>query len=86
MSGGQESVSVLRLCVTAEADPGALARILERFQNLNILPRSVRADWGIADTVHVRVDVAGVPHEVLSRIASKLNQVPCVLHAHWQIV
>ena len=47
--------SLLRLRVVAEADPGALARVLERFQNLNVLPRNVVAELGIADTCHIQI-------------------------------
>ena len=37
----QQSAALLRLRVTAEADLGALSRVLERFQNLNVVPRRV---------------------------------------------
>jgi predicted TIM-barrel fold metal-dependent hydrolase len=33
----QESFTPLRLRVTAEADPSAIGRVIERFQNLNIV-------------------------------------------------
>jgi hypothetical protein len=82
----QRACSFLRLRVTAEADPGALARILERFQNRNIMPRCVRAEWGIGGVLHVHVDITGVPDETMSLITAKLNQVPCVLNAHWHRV
>jgi hypothetical protein len=75
--------SVLYLRVSAEADPGALARVLERFQNLNFTPRRVVAEWGINDTLHVQVDIAGLPEERLDLIATKLSQVPSILNAYW---
>jgi len=75
--------SLLRLRVVAEADPGALARVLERFQNLNVLPRKVVAESGIAGALYIEVDVAGVPEETVNLIAAKLGQVPCVLKAYW---
>ena len=74
---------VLCLRVAAEADPGALARVLERFQNLNVLPRRVIAEWGIAGTLHVQMDVAGLSEEMLTLITAKLAQVPCILNAYW---
>jgi (p)ppGpp synthase/HD superfamily hydrolase len=78
-----ESVSLLRLRVVAEADPAALQRVLERFQNLNVLPRRVIAEFGTSNTFHIRVDIAGLSEERLSRIAAKIEQAPCVLSAYW---
>ena len=43
--------ALLRLRVTAEADLGALSRVLERFQNLNIVPRRVVAEMGTGDVL-----------------------------------
>jgi hypothetical protein len=34
-----------RLQVVADADPGAIARVVERFQNLNIIPRRLTAEF-----------------------------------------
>jgi hypothetical protein len=74
---------LLHLRVAAEPDPGVLARVLERFQNLNVTPRRVCAEWRSSDIVDVEVLVAGLPEETLSLIAAKLGQVPTVLHAYW---
>ena len=74
---------VLHLRVASEADPGALARVLERFQNLNLTPRRVTAEWGMNDTLHVQVDIAGLSEERVSLIAAKLGQVPCILNVYW---
>jgi len=74
---------VFTLRVSAEADPGALARILERFTNLNLTPRRVVAEWGINDTLHVQVDIVGLPEERISLIAAKLDQVPSIVRAYW---
>jgi hypothetical protein len=43
--GKVDSLSLLRLRVLAEADSGALMRVLERFQNLGVLPRRVIAEF-----------------------------------------
>ena len=75
--------ALLYLRVTAETDPGALARVLERFQNLNIVPRRVVAEWGTTDKLHVEVQLTGVAEHTLSVIAAKLAQVPCILNAYW---
>jgi predicted dienelactone hydrolase len=78
-----EDWSVFRLRVTAEADPGALARVLERFQNLNIVPRRVVADLATTGALHIQLDVTGLSEDTVSRIAAKLGQVPSVLEAYW---
>jgi len=82
----QVSNSLLRLRVVADADPGALARVLERFQILNILPRRVSAEFGTNDIVHVQVDVFGLPEEQLALIVGKIRQAPCVVNAYWHRV
>ena len=75
--------SLYRLRVAAEADPGALARVLERFQNLNVLPHRVVAELSISGTLHVQVDVSGLSESEINLICGKVGQVPCVLSAHW---
>ena len=74
---------LLRLQVVADADPQALARVIERFQNLNVVPRRVTAEFGINDVLHITVDVFGLPEDQLALIASKLRQVPSIVQAHW---
>jgi len=71
----------LRVC--ADADPGALARILICFQTLNVVPRRVLAELGTAGTLHVRIDITGLTEPHLSLIAAKLGQVPFVGNAYW---
>jgi len=78
-----EQVSLLRLRVLAEADPGALMRTLERFQNLGIAPRRVVAEFTTADTMSIQVDVSGLDEAHLSLIANKLGQATNVLGAYW---
>jgi hypothetical protein len=76
-------VSVLRLRVVADADPIALVRVLERFQNLNLLPRRVLAEFGIGDIVHMEVDITGITEQALTLIAAKLRATPCIRNAYW---
>lgn len=78
-----QELALLRLRVVAEADPGALARVIERFQNLNILPRRVMAEFGSAGSLHIQVDILGVPEAMMTLITEKIAQVPSVLNAHW---
>jgi hypothetical protein len=78
-----DAVALLRLRVVAEPDPGALARVIERFQNLNVLPRRIVAEFGSTGSFHIQVDVLGVSEQTLTLIAAKIGQVPSVLSAHW---
>lgn len=75
--------SVFHLRVVAEPDPGALARVLERFQNLNVLPRKITAEWASTGIVHVDVQVAGLPEDTINLIAAKISQAPSILSAYW---
>ena len=77
------SLTLLRLRVVTEADPGDVARVLERFQNINVLPRRVVVEHGTNDSVYIQVDVAGISEQMLTLIALKISQVPCVSHVHW---
>jgi hypothetical protein len=71
------------LRVSAEADPGALARVLASFQTLNVVPRRVIAELGAVGTLYIRIDVTGLTERHLSLIAAKIGQVPCVANAYW---
>jgi hypothetical protein len=77
------AVALLRLRVVAEPDPGALARVIERFQNLNVVPRRIVAEHSTTGAFHICVDVLGVPEQMLTLITAKIGQVPSVLSAHW---
>jgi hypothetical protein len=79
----QDSLSLSRLRVVADADPAALTRVLNSFQNLNVVPRRVSAECGINDVLHIQVDVFGMPREKLALIAAKVRQSPCVVQAYW---
>ena len=78
--------ALLRLRVTAEADLGALSRVLERFQNLNVVPRRVVAEMGSGDVLYIQVDIMGMAEERLSLIVAKLNQALSIRDAHWHAV
>jgi hypothetical protein len=79
-------VCLLRLRVVADADPGAIARVIERFQNLNVLPRRVIAEFGIDETIHIQVDVCGMPEEQIKLVAAKIRQATSIVHAYWHRV
>jgi hypothetical protein len=81
--GNVESYSLLRLRVVAEADAGALMRVLERFQNLGVLPRRVVAEFTGSDSLSIQLDVAGLEESRLTLIAAKLGEMPCVTQAYW---
>jgi (p)ppGpp synthase/HD superfamily hydrolase len=81
--GQVESYSLLRLRVVAEADAGVLMRVLERFQNLGVLPRRVIAEFTTTDSVSIQLDVAGMDESRLTTIAAKLGEMPFVTRAYW---
>jgi hypothetical protein len=72
-----------RLQVTADADPGAIARVVERLQNLNIVPRRLTAEFSSNDLLHITIDVCGISDEQLALIAGKIRQAPCIVNARW---
>lgn len=59
--------------VAAEADPSTLTRVLMAFQKFNVAPHRVMAE---VSTTRVRVDIAGIPDERLTLMATKLGQLP----------
>lgn len=85
----QEAVSeetatqALCLRVNADADPGALARVLASFQTLNVVPRRVVAELGTTGMLYIRIDITGLTESHLSLITAKIGQVPCVGNAYW---
>jgi len=81
-----DTLTACRLRITAEPDPAVLARVLERFQNLNVLPRRVISEVASTGIVHVQVDVIGISAQTLSLISAKVAQVPCVLNAYWHVL
>jgi len=78
-----EFYSRRRLQVVADADPGAIARDVERFLNLNVIPRRIIAEFASNDLVHIEVDVRGISAECMALIAGKIEQSPCIVRAHW---
>jgi hypothetical protein len=79
----EPATQALCLRVNAEADPGALARVLMSFQTLNVVPRRVLAELGTTGMLYIRIDVSGLTERHLSLIAAKVGQVPCVGNAYW---
>jgi len=77
------TVSLLRLRVVAEADPGAIARVIERFQNFNFVPRRVVAEFGSDDKMHIQVDICGMLESQLGLIAQKVAHSTSIIGAHW---
>jgi hypothetical protein len=79
----QQVYSRRRLQVVADADPGAIARVVERFYNLNIIPRRVSAEFSSNDLLYIEVDVCGVVDEQLTLIAAKIRQATSIVNTHW---
>jgi hypothetical protein len=76
-------VSLWRLRVLADADPCALARVFERFLNLNVLPRRIVAECGTNAIVHVQVDVCGLQESQVRTITAKIGQSPGIVNAYF---
>jgi hypothetical protein len=78
--------ALTRLRVATDADAGILTRILGHFQNLNLTPRRVVAEFGsaaAAGTLFVQIDLCGLPADRLSSLTAKINQFVPVRDAYW---
>ena len=78
-----ESFTLLRLLVVADPDPTAIARVVERFQNLNVILRRVSAEFATDDRLHIEVDVYGLTEEQISIVAGKIGEAVSVHQAYW---
>jgi len=78
--------SLLRLRVVADADPGVLARFLERFQNINFIPRRVVAEFATNGKLHVEIDTFGITEAHLTLIAAKIGEATSVVSSYWHRV
>ena len=80
-----EVCSRRRLQVVADADPGAIARVVERFQNLNIIPLrpEISAEFLSNDLLHIEVDVCGISESQLALIEAKIRQATSIVNAYW---
>jgi hypothetical protein len=85
MTAEEHSPTAALLClrVSTDGDPSVLTRILAYFQNLNVTPRRVIAEFGTNAVLHVQVDVSGLSEERLTLITAKTGQNPSVLNAYW---
>jgi hypothetical protein len=72
-----------RLQITADADPGAIARVVERLQQLNIVPRRMTAEFSSNDMLYIEVEVCGVPDEQLRLIIGKIRKATTTVNAYW---
>jgi hypothetical protein len=77
------SHALYRLRVSTDGDPSVLPRLLGYFQNLNLTPREVKAEFGPQAVMHLQVDVAGLPEQRMTFITGKIAQSPSVLNAYW---
>jgi hypothetical protein len=56
---------------------------VQRFQNLNVVPRRISAEFSTNDLLHIEVDVFGLTDEQLSLVAGKIGQAVSICHVHW---
>jgi hypothetical protein len=78
-----ETTKLVRLRVSAEADPGLVARLLGYFQNLNITPHRIVAEFATTDMMHIHIDLSGMSERRLTLLAAKVHQWVPVSNAHW---
>ena len=84
MTGVQaETVNLVRLRVTTDGDPSALTRVLGYFQNLNVTPERIVAEFGTTAFMYLAIDICGIPEDRLSVLTAKIGQNPSVLTAYW---
>jgi hypothetical protein len=85
MTADEPSVTAALLClrVSTDGDPSVLTRLLGHFQNLNVTPRRVVAEFSSNALLHLAIDVSGLSEERLTLITAKVGQNPCVLNAYW---
>jgi hypothetical protein len=76
--------NLLRLRVVAEADPIAIARVLDPFQNSNVVPRRFIAEFGADRILHIEVDVIGLSEQQVALITRKIAEAPSVINAYWR--
>lgn len=74
------NAAALRLKAVAEADPGALVRILQFFQARNVVPQRVTAQCMGAEILEmeIEIDAAQLQPDAFRIIVTKLNELPIV--------
>ncbi len=82
-AGRSSPASLLRLRVATDGDPSVLPRLFGLFQNLNITPRRVEAQFAGDTQLHLAIDLFGVTEDRLTLIAAKVGQHVSVLNAYW---
>jgi hypothetical protein len=83
--GVEDPPASKRLCLraVAEADPNALIRVLQLFQQLNVVPHRVVAEAATTCQLHIEIHISSVSEERLSLIAAKATQMTTILNAYW---
>jgi acetolactate synthase small subunit len=67
-------------CVTAQAEPGVLARIVALFAKRGLTPTDLRAEWneGGAGTLKIYVQMAGMDPDLAAYIAQCMRAIVAV--------
>jgi acetolactate synthase small subunit len=69
--------SVQCISVIAQADPGALARVIEPFAKLGLIPLSVTSrHFADADQLVIDIQIAGMAEELGQKIAKTIGSIP----------
>jgi hypothetical protein len=77
-----ESFTLWRLRVVADADPSTIGRVIERLQNLNVVPRRISAQISNNHQLHIEVDVFGLSEEQILLVAAKIAETTTVHHMY----
>jgi hypothetical protein len=77
------TTKLFRLRISAEPDPGVVARLLSHFQNLNVIPHRIVAEFATTGIMHVYIDLSDLSEGRISMIVAKMGQCVPVLNAYW---
>jgi hypothetical protein len=78
-----ETTKLVRFQVSADADPSVVGRLLSCFQNLNLIPRRIIAEFSTTALMHIQIDISDLSEERVTLIAGKMQQHVSVLNSQW---
>ena len=61
----------------------SVGRLLGHFQNLNVIPHRIVAEFATTGIIHVYIDISGLSESRMSMIAAKVGQWVPVLNVYW---
>ena len=78
-----DNAVVWQLRILAEADPGALVRVLQLFQARNLVPRRITAARVDIEFLEIWIDIdpADCAQEAFRLVVAKIGELPIVITA-----